>query len=210
MMDYYYTTLAFILSYLLGSIPFGLLLTKLAGLGDIRKIGSGNIGATNVLRTGRKDIAALTLLFDILKGTIAPVLAFIADPFGGSLTWAAVGVFLGHLFPVWLKFKGGKGVATYIGLLLIGPSLAIPLGEYSTIWPFAGFIITWLVVAYISGYSSLAAISAALVTPLIIGLWDWQTAAWYAFFSLLLIAKHHENIRRLIAGTEGKISFKKS
>ena len=141
----------FLLGYLLGSIPFGLLLTRAAGLGDIRKVGSGNIGATNVLRTGRKGLAAVTLICDMLKGTLA---VLIAGYFGGpdAAMLAALGAFLGHLFPVWLKFKGGKGVAVYIGVLI------------GLLWPAAiVFCVTWLATAATTRYSSLAAFIAARI-----------------------------------------------
>src|ERR1700757_3150765 len=146
--------LALILGYLLGSIPFGLVLTKLAGTEDLRSIGSGNIGATNVLRTGRKGLAAATLLGDALKGTLAVI---IAGYYGGpdAAMLAALGAFLGHLFPVWLKFRGGKGVAVYIGVLLglFGPAALL-------------FCAIWLLVAVIPRYSSLSALIASLVTPI--------------------------------------------
>src|ERR1700754_3050653 len=150
-LPYYAAALAF--GYLLGSIPFGLVLTRLAGTGDIRAIGSGNIGATNVLRTGRKGLAAATLLCDMLKGTLAVV---IAGYYGGpnAAMLAALGAFLGHLFPVWLKFNGGKGVATYIGVLL------------GLFWPGAVvFCVIWLATAFASRYSSLSALVASAVTP---------------------------------------------
>ena len=185
---------AFIFGYLCGSVPFGVLLTRLAGAPDVRTVGSGNIGATNVLRTGRKALAAATLFGDMLKGTIA-VLA--ADYFFGRepATCAALGAFLGHLFPVWLRFKGGKGVATYIGLLL---GLA---------WPVAiTFCITWLVIAVLTRYSSLAALVASVVSPLL--LW-WQgdeaEAALFALLSALLWMMHRGNIERLVHGSESKI-----
>src|ERR1700720_3674860 len=145
--------LAFAIGYLLGWIPFGLILTKLAGTQDLRSIGSGNIGATNVLRTGRKGLAAATLLLDMLKGTAAVV---IAGTFGGpdAAMLAALGAFLGHLFPVWLKFKGGKGVAVYIGVLI------------GLFWPAAVvFCVVWLAPAFTSRYSSLSALVASFVTP---------------------------------------------
>jgi len=186
--------LAFVLGYLLGSIPFGLVLTKLAGTQDLRSIGSGNIGATNVLRTGRKGLAAATLLLDILKGTVA---VLIAGHFGGTdpAMLAALGAFLGHLFPVWLKFRGGKGVAVYIGVLI------------GLFWPAAvAFCVIWLATAMISRYSSLSALVASVVTPIF--LWWFANAALAALFALLtllLVTMHRENIRRLRAGTEGKI-----
>ena len=185
---------AFLFGYLLGSIPFGLILTRLAGTQDLRTIGSGNIGATNVLRTGRKGLAAATLLGDMLKGTVA---VLVAKQCGGQDlgVLAALGAFLGHLFPVWLKFKGGKGVATYIGLLL---ALA---------WPAAiVFCLVWLAVAALTRYSSLAALTASVVTPAF--LWyerDLQEAQVLLLLSVLLWIMHRANIARLIEGTEGKI-----
>ena len=185
---------AFLFGYLLGSIPFGLILTRLAGTQDLRTIGSGNIGATNVLRTGRKGLAAATLLGDMLKGTVA---VLVAKQCGGQDlgVLAALGAFLGHLFPVWLKFKGGKGVATYIGLLL---ALA---------WPAAiVFCLVWLAVAALTRYSSLAALTASVVTPAF--LWyerDLQEAQVFLLLSVLLWIMHRANIARLIEGTEGKI-----
>ena len=180
--------------YLLGSIPFGLLLTRLAGYGDIRAIGSGNIGATNVLRTGRKGLAATTLVCDMLKGTVAVLLAY--HFYGQDLAvLAALGAFFGHIFPVWLGFKGGKGVATYIGLLL---ALA---------WPAAlVFCAIWLAVAALTRYSSLAALIASAATPAF--LWwnrDLQEAQVFLVLSVLLWVMHRANILRLARGTEGKI-----
>src|SRR5262249_27365899 len=148
-----YWTIVFIFGYLAGTMPFGLIITQLAGTADIRAIGSGNIGATNVLRTGRKDLAAATLICDALKGTAA---VLVASRFGGhSLAMAAgLGAFLGHLFPVWLKFKGGKGVATFIGLLI------------AFAWPVAlGFCAIWLIVAATTRYSSLSALIASAAAP---------------------------------------------
>jgi glycerol-3-phosphate acyltransferase PlsY len=185
---------AIVFGYLMGSIPFGLVLTKMAGTQDIRTIGSGNIGATNVLRTGNKKLAALTLLGDALKGTVAVLFAM---AFGGYEAALAAGLFafLGHLFPVWLKFKGGKGVATYIGVLL---GLA---------WPAAlGFCGIWLGVAYLTRYSSLSALVASACTP--IGLYaagDNAAAMLFVVLTVLLFWKHAQNIQRLRAGTEGKI-----
>jgi glycerol-3-phosphate acyltransferase PlsY len=180
---------AFILGYLLGSIPFGLLLTRLAGTPDLRSIGSGNIGATNVLRTGRKGLAAATLLCDVLKGTVAVIVAGY---------YAALGAFLGHLFPVWLKFRGGKGVAVYIGVLI------------GLLWPAAIlFCAIWLATAAASRYSSLAALVASFVTPIF--LWWFghlALAALFAVLTLLLFYMHRENIARLRAGTEGRIGQK--
>jgi acyl phosphate:glycerol-3-phosphate acyltransferase len=193
----------FLVGYLFGSIPFGLIFTRMAGLGDIRAIGSKNIGATNVLRTGRKDIAFATLLADMLKGTAAVLLAFYIakDPNTAVLEnnlgalIAGFGAFIGHIFPVWLKFRGGKGVATYIGVLL------------GFFWQGAvAFGVVWLLVAFASRYSSLSALVAAVFTPFIIyfavGV---QAAGFFAIMSLILIAKHHANISRLLAGTESKI-----
>jgi len=188
---------ALVLGYLLGSIPFGLVLTKLAGTEDLRSIGSGNIGATNVLRTGRKGLAAATLIGDALKGTVAVILA---RHFGGdnAAMAAALGAFLGHLFPVWLKFRGGKGVAVYIGVL-IGLS-----------WPAAiVFCVIWLTTAIVTRYSSVSALVASVVTPIF--LWWFghlALASLFAVLTLLLFYMHRENIRRLQAGTEGKIGKK--
>jgi glycerol-3-phosphate acyltransferase PlsY len=189
---------AAILGYLLGSIPFGLLLTRLAGRGDIRQIGSGNIGATNVLRTGSKGLAVLTLLLDLAKGAAAVI---IAQGWGGEASLFAAGcAILGHMFPVWLGFRGGKGVATALGVL-------IPLA-----WPVAVIAaVLWVATALLSHYSSLAALIAAIasagVAPLIV---DRTTALMIAAIALLIIFRHHSNIRRLMAGTESRISFRKS
>ena len=187
---------AFVLGYLFGSIPFGLILTKLAGTQDLRSIGSGNIGATNVLRTGRKGLAAATLLLDMLKGTAAVVIAGSLGPNAAML--AALGAFLGHLFPVWLGFKGGKGVAVYIGVLI------------GLFWPAAVvFCLIWLATAVATRYSSLSALVASLVTPIF--LWWFGHAALASLFAVLtamLFYMHRENIRRLRAGTEGKIGQK--
>lgn len=189
--------LALVFGYLLGSIPFGLLLTRSAGTGDIRAIGSGNIGATNVLRTGRKDLAALTLLGDALKGTAAVLVAgHLAGP-GGALA-AALGAFLGHVFPVWLKFRGGKGVATFLGVTL---GLA---------WPAAiAFAVVWLAIAVLTRYSSLAALTASVATvATAVALDQVPVALLLALLTALLWAKHHQNITRLLRGTEGKIGAK--
>lgn len=190
------TIAALIFGYLLGSIPFGLLLTRAAGLGDVRSIGSGNIGATNVLRTGNKKLAAATLLLDALKGTAAVLLAnFYAPDLG---LWAGFGAFLGHLFPVWLGFRGGKGVATYLGVLI---ALA---------WQVALiFSAVWLLVAIVFRYSSLAALCAAIAVP--IALWFLATpqlAGLFAVMSIILFIKHRANIQRLASGTEGRIGAK--
>ncbi|HEY0328897.1 MAG TPA: glycerol-3-phosphate 1-O-acyltransferase PlsY [Rhodopseudomonas sp.] len=189
---------ALLIGYLFGSIPFGLILTRMAGTQDLRSIGSGNIGATNVLRTGRKGLAAATLLGDALKGTAAVLIAF---AFGGedAAMLAALGAFLGHLFPVWLKFKGGKGVAVYIGVLLG----LLPFGALV-------FCVLWLGTALTTRYSSLSALVAAFVTPIF--LWWFghlQLASLFAILTLLLFWMHRDNIRRLLAGTEGKIGEKK-
>jgi glycerol-3-phosphate acyltransferase PlsY len=187
------TLAALIFGYLLGSIPFGLLLTRAAGLGDVRSIGSGNIGATNVLRTGNKKLAAATLLLDALKGTAAVLLANWYAPDLGL--WAGFGAFLGHLFPVWLGFRGGKGVATYLGVLI---ALA---------WQVALiFAAVWLLVAIVFRYSSLAALCAAIAVP--IALWFLATpqlAGVFALMSVILFIKHRANIQRLASGTEGRI-----
>lgn len=186
-----------VLGYVLGSIPFGLVLTRIAGKGDIRAIGSGNIGATNVLRTGDKKLAALTLLSDMLKGTVAVVVAY---GFGGQdfAVSAGLGAFLGHLFPVWLKFKGGKGVATYMGILA------------GLFWPaMLFFAAIWLSIAIITRYSSLSALCATLATPFVLRWFDaFQYSELFAALTLLTFLKHHENIRRLITGKESRIGSK--
>jgi glycerol-3-phosphate acyltransferase PlsY len=189
--------IAFLIGYLLGSIPFGLILTRLAGTQDLRSLGSGNIGATNVLRTGRKELAAATLVLDALKGTAAVIIAgAIAGPNAAML--AALGAFLGHLFPVWLKFKGGKGVAVYIGVLI------------GLLWPAAiVFCVVWLATAFASRYSSLSALVASIVAPLF--LWWFghpALAALSALLTILLFYMHRTNIQRLLSGTEGKIGQK--
>jgi glycerol-3-phosphate acyltransferase PlsY len=188
---------ALIIGYLFGSIPFGLVLTKLAGTQDLRSVGSGNIGATNVLRTGRKGLAAATLLLDALKGTAAVVITgYVGGPNAAML--AGLGAFLGHLFPVWLKFKGGKGVAVYIGVLL------------GLFWPGAVFFcLLWLATAFATRYSSLSALVASFVTPIF--LWWFghpALAALFAVLTLLLFYMHRENIKRLQAGTESRIGQK--
>ena len=189
--------LALAIGYLFGSIPFGLLITRRAGTADLRSIGSGNIGATNVLRTGRKGLAAATLLGDMLKGTVAVLIAgWLGGPNAAML--AALGAFLGHLFPVWLGFKGGKGVAVYIGVLL------------GLFWPGAlAFCAIWLVVAWLTRYSSAAALIASAVTPPLLWL-DGHTslALLFAVLSVLLWFMHRANLARLRAGTEGKIGAK--
>ena len=188
---------AAVIGYLLGSIPFGLILTRAAGLGDVRKIGSGNIGATNVLRTGNKGLAAATLLLDALKGTLAVLLAwkFFGDDAGIVAGFFA---FIGHIFPVWIGFKGGKGVATYIGILLGLAPLMVVL-----------FALVWLAVAFATRYSSLSALVATLVIP--VALWILgaeKIAAAMAIMTVIAWWKHKANIARLAAGTESKIGAK--
>ena len=196
------TLAALAIGYLLGSIPFGLILTRLAGTQDIRSIGSGNIGATNVLRTGRKGLAAATLLGDALKGTAAVLIVkwlYGAGAAQGLLPMAAgLGAFTGHVFPVWLKFKGGKGVATFIGILL---------GLY---WPAALFFCAvWLAVAWLSRYSSLSALIASAATPIfLLVMKEPVVASLFLLLSLLLWITHRANIARLMAGTEGRIGGK--
>jgi acyl phosphate:glycerol-3-phosphate acyltransferase len=189
-----YYTAAFVFGYLCGSIPFGILLTRLAGAPDLRTIGSGNIGATNVLRSGRKGLAAATLIGDMLKGTVAVLVTehFLGRDFA---IVAAVGAFLGHLFPVWLGFRGGKGVATYIGTLL------------GVVWPAAiVFCVAWLAVAAATRYSSFAALVASVAAPAFL-LWrgDIREAGVMSTLSILLWIMHRANIVRLWRGTEGKI-----
>ena len=189
---------ALVLGYLLGSIPFGLILTRLAGFGDIRAIGSGNIGATNVLRTGNKALAAATLIGDGLKGTVAVLIA--AAWFGPVAAFVAgFGAFVGHIWPVWLRFRGGKGVAVYLGVLA---GLA---------WPVAiGFALVWLAVAAIFRISSLAALTASLLTPLaLLATGRHAMALLFAVLAILLWIRHAPNIRRLLAGTESRIGEKK-
>jgi len=193
------TLIALVVGYLFGSIPFGIILTKLAGGPDLRSIGSGNIGATNVLRTGNKKLAAATLVGDMLKGTVAVLVGarFLGGP--EAALAAGVGAFLGHLFPVWLRFKGGKGVATYLGAL-IGVKASIALV----------FAAIWLSLAYLFRYSSLSALVASALTPLL--LWFWagmpKAALVMAGLTVLLWIMHRENIARLLAGREGKIGQK--
>lgn len=185
------------LGYVIGSIPFGLLLTRWAGLGDIRTVGSGNIGATNVLRTGNRRLAALTLGLDILKGTGAVLLANWLFPLGGAAGLVSgFAAFLGHLFPVWLGFRGGKGVATYIGVAL----------GYA--WPLAAaFCAAWLVVAAISRRSSLAALTACVVAPAVafLVLNQFEATILLAVMSGLVFLRHRGNIARLWRGEEPKI-----
>ncbi|WP_371109479.1 glycerol-3-phosphate 1-O-acyltransferase PlsY [Rhizobium sp. RCC_161_2] len=188
---------AAIIGYLLGSIPFGLVLTRMAGLGDVRNIGSGNIGATNVLRTGNKSLAAATLLLDAFKGTAAVLVVW--HFFGeDAAILAGFAAFIGHIFPVWIGFKGGKGVATYLGILLgLAPFMALI------------FAIIWLVIAFTTRYSSLSALVATLVIP--VALWILgadKIAAVMALMTVISWYKHRANIVRLTAGTETKIGAK--
>jgi|SRR5579862_2499448 len=188
-----------ILSYLAGSIPFGLVLTRAAGHGDIRRVGSGNIGATNVLRTGNKRLAAATLLCDALKGFLPVV---IAQRFGAELAaTAAIAAIVGHVFPIWIRFKGGKGVATGLGVL------------FAYLWPAAlAAAATWLAIALLFRYSSLAAVSAAISAPL----WAWLFAGntvqplVVLVIALVVLWRHSDNIRRLLRGAESKITFRKT
>ncbi|WP_407062716.1 glycerol-3-phosphate 1-O-acyltransferase PlsY [Cohaesibacter marisflavi] len=197
--------IAVLFGYILGSTPFGLLLTKMAGMGDVRKIGSGNIGATNVLRTGNKKLAALTLLGDLLKGTLSVIIArecaivFSPDHVLLISCLAGAGAFLGHIFPFWLKFRGGKGVATYLGVLL---ALSPPA--------FLTFGFIWLSSAYFSRYSSLSALIASALMPFVLfGFGRIGLAELFAILTVVLWIKHKENIKRLLDGTEGKIGGKK-
>lgn len=192
--------LALLIGYGLGSIPFGLIFTRMAGLGDLRDIGSGNIGATNALRTGNKLVAFATFFFDAAKGALAVLIA--GQISNGESTMpmlAALGAFLGHLYPVWLGFKGGKGISTFIGILV------------AIFWPVALlFVATWLLVALLARYSSLAALVASALTPIYLAWlnhWDWVLP------SLVLVGlvyyAHRGNISRLLAGTEPKIGASK-
>lgn len=183
--------------YILGSIPFGLILTRYAGLGDVRSIGSGNIGATNVLRTGNKKLAAATLLLDVLKGTAA---VLIAARYGEYAAIAAgFGAFIGHLFPVWIGFKGGKGVATYLGILL---GLA---------WQGAlVFAAVWIITALLTRYSSLSALIASIITPIALYVrGDSAIATLIALLTIIIFITHRANISRLLDGSESKIGAKK-
>ena len=189
---------AMLFGYALGSIPFGVILTRLAGLGDIRAVGSGNIGATNVLRTGRKGLAALTLAGDFAKGLAAVLIAWMWGPEPGLV--AGLGAFLGHLFPVWLNFKGGKGVATYIGVLAgVAPLVAL------------SFALLWLGVAFTTRYSSLAALAAAVATPVLLALSQGVGPAvgLFTVLTILVFLRHHANISRLMKGEESKIGGSK-
>jgi glycerol-3-phosphate acyltransferase PlsY len=205
-----YGPFALLMGYLFGSIPFGLLLTRAAGLGDVRKIGSGNIGATNVLRTGHKGLAAATLLLDLLKGTVAVLivaalahrvtadtaarLVHIELALAGLAYLAGLGAFLGHLFPVWLNFAGGKGVATYLGVLL---ALHTPAAIV--------FCLGWAAVAATTRYSSLAALAGSALVLLYYLLLGQAGGVFIMIMTLLLFARHRENIRRLLDGTEPRI-----
>ena len=190
------TLAALVFGYLLGSIPFGLILTRMAGLGDVRKIGSGNIGATNVLRTGNKKLAAATLLLDALKGTAAAVIA----SYWGLEAGVAAGfaAFLGHLFPVWLGFKGGKGVATYVGVLLGLVPVIVPV-----------FAVVWIGLAWFTRISSLSALVATAITPVVV--WfagNPKVAILMAILTAISWLKHRANIARLLNGTESRIGQK--
>ncbi len=200
----------FVIGYLFGSIPFGLILTRLAGLGDVRAIGSGNTGATNVLRTGHKGLAAATLLLDMLKGFFPIVIAYILFSHGGDripAIAAGFGALIGHIFPIWLKFRGGKGVATYIGILF---------GIY---WPAAVvFCLVWLTSAFLFRYSSLSALIASAfmpfapfaLAPLTPGVFQiTMISGTLSLFSLIIFATHHANIARLLKGKESRIGDKK-
>jgi len=194
---WHWLPMAFGLGYLLGSIPFGLLLTRAVGLGDIRQIGSGNIGATNVLRTGHKGIAAATFLLDAAKGAAA---VLIADHYFGQAPamLAGLGAFLGHVFPVWLKFRGGKGVSTYLGVVL------------AVVWQAAVvFAVAWLAIAGLTRISSFAAIVATVAAPIAVyASGHAEFAAVAALMSLIILINHHGNIRRLLTGKEPKIGAK--
>ena len=192
--------ISIIFGYILGSIPFGLVVTRLAGLGDIRKIGSGNIGATNVLRTGRKDLALLTLLFDLGKAALAAVLMrtlFHSEAMGFVAGFAAV---IGHNFPVWLNFKGGKGVASTFGMMLV-------------LTPAVGICVrlTWLFIAFIFHYSSLSALIALMLAPVYASVYAGKSAViCYTLLWILSLWRHRANIKRLLTGQESKINFKKA
>ena len=187
---------AALIGYFLGAIPFAMILTRLGGAGNLRMIGSGNIGATNVLRTGRKGLAALTLILDLLKGTVAVLLA--RHFFPGSEIVAAAGAFFGHLYPIWIVFKGGKGLATYAGIL------------FGLFWPMGlGYSVAWILLLLITRISSVAGLGAAAVAPVLawgVGRTDYVPVL--AAISVIAFLKHRDNIRRLIAGTEPKIGQK--
>jgi len=191
-----YDIVALAIGYLLGSIPFGLLLTRVAGTTDLRSIGSGNIGATNVLRTGRKDLAAATLLLDGLKGVAAVLIGASLSPEGGMI--AGFAAFVGHIAPVWLQFKGGKGVATFLGVL------------FGLSWPVAlVFCVVWLSAAALSRYSSLGALTASAAAPVALFLFGHSAEALVvAAMAAIVFYRHRENIARLRAGTETRIGQK--
>jgi acyl phosphate:glycerol-3-phosphate acyltransferase len=195
-MNWSVSLLALAFGYLLGSVPFGVILTRLAGTEDLRSIGSGSIGATNVLRTGRKGLAVATVLGDALKGTAAVLIAGLSGP--GAAIVAGLGAFLGHLFPVWLNFKGGKGVATYLGILL---------GLW---WPgVLVFAVVWLTTAFLTRYSSLSALVTSLVIPAVLYAYGFSAlAGLFVVLTILIFVMHRANISRLLAGTEGKIGQK--
>jgi glycerol-3-phosphate acyltransferase PlsY len=189
--------LSLLLGYLLGSIPFGVLLTRLGGAGDLRSIGSGNIGATNVLRTGRKGLAALTLLLDGAKGALAVLIVGAFWPDSQGL--AAVGALLGHLYPIWLRFQGGKGVATFFGIMV------------ALHWPSSiVYAVAWVGLLFATRYSSVAGISAALIAPVAAASFGrFDLAILYIGFGLLVFWKHRGNVERLLAGTESRIGKSK-
>ena len=194
--------LLIILFYLIGSLPFGLILTKLSGFGDIRNIGSGNVGATNVLRTGNKLLAIIVLSLDILKGLIPYLIIHIYFNELSLLNKIFLCHFavIGHIYPIWLKFKGGKGVATYIGFLFgLNPYIAI------------SFLLIWLVVAYISKYSSLGSLVGIFVAPayFIFINFNFNISIFFIYLSFVIVIKHKENIKRLINKTESKIKLSK-
>ena len=198
-------SLSALFGYFIGSVPFGLILTKMAGYGDIRKIGSGNIGATNVLRTGNKTLAVLTVLCDAFKAGIAAVIAkqMVGDDVVGITAMLIAGAFgvLGHNFPIWLKFKGGKGVASTFGFILV------------TCWPVALIALAiWLIMAFTFKYSSLSALTAAVFVPVasyfLAPTMEYTVA--YTLIVLLVIVRHHANIKRLLNGEESKIKLKKT
>ncbi len=190
---------ALLLGYALGSIPFGIVLTRLSGAGDLRQVGSGNIGATNVLRTGRKGLAAATLLLDAAKGTAALLFAELLFP--GTVQLAAIGAMIGHLWPVWLRFEGGKGVATYFGIVL-----GFTLADGLAVWVPAAYAAAWIGTLLVTRYSSLGGLVAALLTPFAAALAGrFDLALPFLGFTLLVIWKHRENIARLVAGTESRV-----